>query len=193
MALCLLLCFSVEAISQRNWTSRKNKNGVEVFVKLGENSTLKTYRAIATTSASVEKCSEVLLDLENHINWSYTVITAAMLPSSGDELKCYMVMDAPWPADDRDIVVRVTKKEISDTKVEIRFVATTGDKEEIDGLVRVTESTTVWIFERVDGVTHITYEGTTDPGGKVPDWMVNAGLVDGPYETLAGFLEQVQL
>lgn len=186
-----LICVSMVTFSQRDWTSRKNKNGVEVFTKHQSDSKLKTYKAVATTSASVKNCVAFLLDLENHVNWSYTVAKAELLSEDENKQLCYMVMDAPWPVDDRDIVIEVTTKELSDGAMQVSLIAVDGTKGEVEDLVRIINSTTTWVFRKEGDHTKITYEGVTDPAGKVPDWVINAGLVDGPYETLKNFIELV--
>lgn len=191
----LIIAFGVFLISnsyaQREWNSRKNKDGVEVFVKDDPNSKLKTYMAVGTTTAPISDCVSFLLDLENHINWSYNVVESTLIPTSTNEHTCYMIMEAPWPVDDRDIVVQATTEHFSEDKVEVTLIALPGLKDEVDGMVRVTESVTTWLFERKDGVTHLTYTGLSDPGGNIPDWMVNALIVDGPFDTIRNFLELV--
>ncbi|CAG5082888.1 START domain-containing protein [Parvicella tangerina] len=188
----VILFFTTTGFAQRDWTSRKKQDGIEVFVKSQENAVLKTYRAVASTTASIDDCVNFLLDLENHVNWSYTVEEASIIPSKTDDVLCYMLMDAPWPVLDRDIIIKASKNKHSANKAEVSLVAIEGVKKEVEDVVRITESTTKWKFTRKEGVTHIVYEGVTDPGGKVPDWVINAGLVDGPFETIKNFIHEVE-
>lgn len=189
----ILLLVMGSFVSQTNWTSKKKKDGVEVFVKEENNSILKSYKAVSSTKAPIDDCVSFLLNLENHVNWSYSVVESSILKTDPGFQICYMKMDAPWPADDRDIVIKATKMVESENRVEVKLTAIDGNdlKPPKREVVRIEKSTTNWIFERENGITHITYFGITDPGGNVPDWIINAGLVDGPFETLKKFVESV--
>ena len=35
-----------------------------------------------------------------------------------------------------------------------------------------------------DGGTAVTYQGHADPGGSLPDWMINRAVIDGCLDTL---------
>lgn len=193
MLLFLLLIGSLSSSAQRNWTSKRDKNGIEVFVKDAPGSKLKAYKAISKTTASIEECANLLLDFTSHVKWSYTVIQSDPLADSEDgNPRAYMVMDAPWPVDDRDIVIEGAKEKLGENKILVTLTALSGVKEEVKGMVRVTLSTTTWLFERKDGTTFITYEGLSDPGGNIPEWLINALLVDVPYETIRDFVTLVE-
>lgn len=196
VATCILVGFTLlcpfTSFSQRDWTSRRHKDGVEVFVKSVNGADIKSYKAVSSTSASIEKCVSFLLDFENHIKWRYSVSKVEVLRSQGDELICYMVLDVPWPADDRDVVIQITKNYISDNKVQVVLTAIEGVKEKVDGFIRVTNSITKWTFDRVGDRTNIIYEGSADPGGTLPGWLINVGVVDAPFETLRNFVDLVE-
>lgn len=188
----IAVLFSFTSYSQRDWTSRKHKDGVEVFVKSQDDAVAKAYMAVASTSATIEKCVSFLLDFENHVNWRYSVTKVERLSAPEDDLIFYMIMDAPWPAEDRDVVIQVSKNELSPNKVEIVLTAVEGFKEKVEGFIRITNSITTWTFNREGDRTDIVYKGISDPGGKIPEWIINAGVVDAPFETLRNFITLVE-
>jgi ribosome-associated toxin RatA of RatAB toxin-antitoxin module len=53
------------------------------------------------------------------------------------------------------------------------------------GLVRIKNMTGKWQLTPVENnKVKVVYEMNIDPGGKIPKWLVNAMLVDIPFNTL---------
>jgi hypothetical protein len=107
-----------------------------------------------------------------------------------------MRFDFPWPAWDRDgvVKVRVERKWSPFHEVWVRFQRTVNRKRpEVGGVLRVPRSTG---FTRLRWVgphrTQVIYQIDTDPGGKLPRWLVRWIAKDLPAKILAGLRKQVK-
>ena len=105
----------------------------------------------------------------------------------------YNVVASPWPVEDRDMAV---KSIISQNKktgvVTIKLI---GFPEYIPAKskrVRMLKLSGYWLIEPLDnGRLRVTYSMHSEPGGSVPDSLVNSSLVDIPYNTLNNLKKMV--
>ncbi len=77
---------------------------------------------------------------------------------SDTEKVVYIVNKTPWPVTDRDAYTRS---------------------------VMTADAAGSWKFApQADGVVEVTYQVHANPGGSLPDWLVNAIVVETPLNTL---------
>ena len=63
-------------------------------------------------------------------------------------------------------------------------------KEENTDNIRVPHLHSVWTFEPIEsGLIKMTYILNSDPGGNIPDWLVNLAIDEGPVQTIKRFLD----
>jgi len=195
-ALLLLLLLTTQiTFAQEDWKLAKDRRGVKVYTKREGSMKLKKSKTIATVTASVDEVYKWLTDIENHKEWMDKVATSEVLAKpSENEVIAYYVAKAPWPASDRDIVVRYTLSKGTNTKKVISVKEETGFKPEVDGLVRVPMTNSQWVVSDIgDGKVKIIYETISDPGGNVPDWMANTAAEDNPFNTVSALIEKVTI
>ena len=64
---------------------------------------------------------------------------------------------------------------------------------EVDGVVRITDFDVDTSYRDLgEGRTEVTYQLHSEPGGKVPDWLVNLFVDKGPVETMTRLRELVE-
>ncbi len=187
----LALLLSIPSIAQDNWELKRDKNEVKVYTKKKEGFSLKAYKGVTYTNFSPKQCSEILWDFENHHKWSYAVEKTKVLESTTNEKITHFFIDAPWPVNDRDIVIKATKVSSSDSKVIYKMSAIKNYLPDQSGYIRLNVSETTWTFEREGNKTKITYSGYSEAGGSIPDWLANSSVVDAPHETLMKFKDQL--
>jgi hypothetical protein len=137
----------------------------------------------------------LLSEVENYPKWGYKVLDSKELKRVSDtETYYYSKLDFPWPLDDRDIIVHSKMEQDPITR---RITATSisspdylpGNK----GVVRMRNAHTTWtLLPGPGGWTYVEYYIYSDPGGSLPDWLVNMALDVGPRETIKSIRNFVQ-
>ena len=103
-----------------------------------------------------------------------------------NERYAYSVNAMPWPVNDRDYVLRIeTESEAEGDRITMNMETVSDRKPEKNGYIRITTSYTVYEFERTDdGRTRMIWHQHAEPGGAIPNWLVNRLLTDLPVKSL---------
>lgn len=188
-----LFAYVFTSQAQNDWVFKNEKEGVKVYYR----KTSDVYELKLVTSLKVPLTGLVLLlsEVDNYPKWGYKVSESRELKRVSDvETYYYSKLDFPWPLDDRDIIVRSTMEQDPLTR---KVVATSiaqpdylpGNK----GVVRMRNARTTWtLIPGVGGWTYVEYHIYSDPGGSLPDWLVNMALDVGPRETIKSIRNFVQ-
>src|SRR5690606_12962108 len=118
--------------------------------------------------------------------WFPNTSESRLLSRRGEIAYQYSVLDAPWPVSDRDNVLRSeTSIDSATGRVSIRIVAAPDEFPEQPGRVRVRRARGEWLLEPVGAAqTRVTFTMHLEPGGGVPDWLIDARVVGTPFEAL---------
>lgn len=93
----------------------------------------------------------------------------------------------PWPVTGRDVVIHVTTEKTADGTVIRHLKADPTYIPEEKGQIRVPKLVGEWKLQpKGQGVTEVTYQVETEPGGSIPSWLANSFVVDAPLNTLKG-------
>jgi len=181
-----MLLFPNPAFSQKEWTLKKHKNGIEVYTKEHQNSSINSYKLQTKFKGSFEDVIAMVLDFNRYENWVKNCISSEILEKKGnDTIIYYSKFKTPWPASDRDFVNKVHVKYQEDDQVTITSTPSSYNVEKEDGVVRVVNYKDEWnISEINDSTVSMELEGFYDPGGSIPKWIVNLFIVDGPYQSV---------
>lgn len=197
--LILILSFFASFIVQAqeenidNWELKKAKNGIKIYTRLIENSKFKEYKSICVVDATPEKLIKILLNVDAYPDWMAYVKTSELLKENGkSEFYVYSEVNVPWPFENRDQVTRSVLKRDKNTNIDSLEITIIPDfLPKNDGIVRMPSGNGLWIFTPLEnGKTEIYHRFGGDPGGKIPSWVVNMFLVDGPFKTMTG-LQQI--
>ena len=117
----------------------------------------------------------------------------ALLDRNGAVSHQYSVMATPWPVSDRDNVLRsVLSRDTETGVVEITVTADPDHYPEQPDRVRVRRAKGLWRFEPLsESRTRVTFQMHLEPGGGIPQWMINARVVATPFEALGNLREMV--
>ena len=182
------------SMAQSPWERVKNSNGIEVSVRPVPGSAIKEFKAVTEVKASISSVIALFEDAGSYTKWMYRCTEAKVLSNKNDyERITYNVTSSPWPVSDRDIAV---KSVISQNKSTAAVtIALTGLPEYIPakpGKVRMTKLNGYWLIEPLgNGRLRVTYRLHSEPGGSVPESLVNSALVDIPYNTLYNLKKMV--
>lgn len=176
-----------DSLIWKHASQTKGDKGVAVEVAEVKGYELKAFRAVSTFDASIAQLRAVIMDMKNFIDWADGTKAAEVIKQISDNSQaCYCEHNAPWPVKNRDGVIVQSVERISDGTVCIHLRS---DNELVPikkGLVRVQYLRGTWILNDIGaGKTKVTYQVHSDPGGNIPDWLVNTMITEAPTTTLA--------
>jgi len=198
IAALLVLSLAAAAAAQApGWEEVRRDKGVTVWQKERPDLGMPIFRGRTVIDANVYVLLAILADFDNHCQWMHGCHTAKLLKGYDDFHRVsYNRTDAPWPVDDRDVVLdsRVEVKAARHT-VLIRFKSITSALQpEVDGVVRMTKLQGYYKLVALSPTrTTVEYQVDTDPGGYLPDWVVARASQDLPVNTLTNLRKRAGL
>jgi START domain len=185
--LYLILFTSLQFVvfSQKDWVFKNERNNVKVYYK----KTTEVYELKMTSSvkSSADGVLKLLSEIDNFPNWIYSVKYAKVLQRiSETEVIYYILLDFPWPLNDRDMIMH-SKLDFDDVNHVIysRSYAKPNFLPVNKDIVRISHANLEWkIFRSHTDFVYFEYTNHTDPAGKIPDWLINLVLEKGPMESI---------
>ncbi len=165
---------------------KKSTDNILVYTCKSENERLKSLKATFTLSnTTIEELVAFLKQVDRYTEWQYNMCSAKILkPLSEDSMIVRTEIDAPWPVDNRELIVEYSfHRNLKDKKLKV--ITRTGpfDYPSSDDVVRVPFSYAEWEVSSVNNILYITYTMRIDPGGSIPAWLINMAMADGPHES----------
>ena len=196
--LTLLMLWSLPAAVRgqpAGWKLHSEKDGVQVFTQVVPNSAFRAVKAVGLVETSMSRLAYVLMDVNTTREWVYgTKVCTLLKQMTPSDLVYYAEVDLPWPASNRDFIIRITLTQDPRSKV-MTIVAENMPAyvPEKSGIVRIQRSSGLWHITPVDR-EHVRVEYTlqVDPGGLIPAWLVNLVAGTGPYQSFIGLRKQVR-
>lgn len=180
---------------ENGWALRKESDGIKVYTRKSPGVTVKEVRVTGTFPSSLSSIVSILQDKQSHPSWIYHCKSAKELKRISDlEQYCYQEISLPWPCENRDLVTHYQIKQDSSTKVVHIYVSGAPNYiPPVDGLVRIQSVSAQWtITPKGPKNTAVEYVVNVDPGGNIPTWLINMGVMEGPYETLINMKAKLQ-
>jgi hypothetical protein len=105
---------------------------------------------------------------------------------SPTEFYYYAKLDFPWPLTDRDVVMHTQlQPDPSKRHLVITSEAAPDMIPPSGNIIRIRDAHTKWtLFPGSEGWLYSEYEIYSNPGGNIPDWIVNMAIDVGPKETM---------
>lgn len=187
---CLFVCRVFGQTS--NCDLKRDSDGIKVFTCKTENEKFKSLRAefelINTTPKQVK---DFLWNVSNYNTWQYNLMEASRVSSANtNELTYHALIDAPWPAENREIIVSMMVTE-SDSGMAINIKDVPFDQQPPDNFVRVPFFEANWQITQVGADLKLVYALRIDPGGYVPAWLVNIAMAEGPHVSFKNLKAQL--
>ncbi len=173
------------AQKREEWVQKSEKDGVKVFYR--KTSDIYELKLVTSLKVSLSGLVTLLTEVDNYPKWGYKVAESRELKRVSEwESYYYSRLDFPWPLDDRDIIVR---SNIVQDPITRRIVATSIAQPDLlpenKGVIRMRNAHTSWtLLPGPGGWTYVEYYIYSDPGGSLPDWLINMALEVGPLETI---------
>ena len=172
--------------AKAQWELVKNKDGIKVFLRTVPGSKIKEFKGVTNIDSSLDSILAVLDDTDACPQWIHNCKDPVKLSQiSFNEGYVYQVIDFPFPVKDRDLILHSVMTQNADTKqVTIRLNAVPDYISQTKN-VRIKKSEGFYLLKPLpDGSIEVTWQHHTEAGGGIPIWLVNALLVDTPFNTL---------
>ncbi|MBL0340132.1 MAG: hypothetical protein IPP71_03955 [Bacteroidetes bacterium] len=179
---------------QQDCELKISKDSIFVYTCKNPNSGVKTIKANFTISTKASVFAGHLLNVPDYIHWQYNSIQTKVLKvESENELFYRSEIEAPWPVTNRELVVKLKITQDPQSKImwiEIKNAATLIP--ETENLVRIKKSYGKYIVTPIDtNKLQVDYFLDIDPGGSIPDWILNMAIAEGPYQTFKNLIDRI--
>lgn len=173
-----------------------DRQQVKVWTVAEPGAPLRGFRAVTTVRSSLSGLVSLLMDTAAAPAWVYRTERMQLLHSDerAGTFTVLAEMDF-WPLPDRDVVVEGKVSQDPATlvvTVESRGVdsATVPPRAEF---VRMPSMRGRWEFRPLSkGLVEVRMSGHADPGGHIPDFLVNLMIKETPYRTLLGLRRSIE-
>ncbi len=182
-----LFLFNSALNAENQWESVKNDNGIEVFTRPVPGAAIKEFLAVTVVQSRLSSVLALLDDTSSYTKWIYRCSEASVLLKKNEyERITYSVTALPWPVDPRDIAVKsITSQNKKTGAITVSLTGLPGYIPVKSGRVRMVKLNGYWKFEPLgNGRVRVTYSLHSDPGGSLPESLVNSSLIDMPYNTM---------
>jgi hypothetical protein len=187
MAMRLVLFISLilgslwQPIAAQPCDLKRDTDGIRVFTCKVEEAKFKSLRAeFILNNINKKQLKHFVWQVHNYATWQYNLMDARVVDSSQNQLAYQAWIDAPWPAENREILVNMKVLD-ADSSMQIVIDHITDAQPPPENFVRVPFFQARWEIVPQGNNLHVTYSLRIDPGGYVPAWLVNIAMADGPY------------
>jgi len=185
-------CFYIHA---QECNLKKESDDIRVYTCKTQGERLKSLKAEATLhGTAIVDFANFLREVKNYPQWQYNMALAEILKQeTSDSFIVHSEIDAPWPLEDRELIVRYifTHDPAAET---LRIVTETipYDFPKKKGIIRVPFSYAQWDVKQIGNDLKVTYFMRIDPGGSVPAWLVNLAMAEGPYSSFVNLKKKLE-
>lgn len=170
-----------------DWQLAKDEDGVKVYLSAVPGSKYKAYRGVVDIKADVATINALQEDVKGSCKWIHACADMRLLKTEGGDTWTYSKISMPWPVTGRDVVIHVTTEKTPDGGMIRHLNGEPTFTPEVSGEIRVPKLVGEWKLQpKGQGVTEVTYQVETEPGGSIPSWLANSFVVDAPLNTLKG-------
>lgn len=183
----ILNLLSMSLVAQE-WHLEKSQEHVQVFTRANVHPqrNLDYQEILATTivSAPSQALINLLEETAKAPEWIDNCIQVKLLSKKTPYINIVQsTFTAPWPLKNRDMVTQSTLHQVGENI--IIDIEDQGDAyPHQHNTVRMQHVSGRWtISPKPNGLTEITYQGSGDPAGNIPDWLANKVLITSTFNT----------
>lgn len=193
LPLAFALVVALGSVHAQEETLAYDDEGIQVFTHDVPGSEYQGFRGTVNVKVSPEVVRDEILNTAGVCSWYYNCATIGQIAAMPNGSKVvHMVIDMPWPVDDRDVVFR---SDLLSEEQGYRIVNTRLSDNYLPqqpGLVRISALKSEWRLQKTDEGTRITLSTEAEPGGSIPSWLANSMVVDMPKNTLKNLRKQLE-
>lgn len=181
----LILSFFLISVANiglcQEWELAKDKNGIKVFARKVSDSEFYETKSTCHFKTTKDEFLAFVWDIENYPNWQSEYKTAKIIANkSNNDKTAYLEFEAPWPINNRDVVIDMKQVEKDNTTfIYIKVNKTSIEPKE--SAIRMSKYDGYWeIKESGDGI-EVTQQMSTNPEGYTPAILIEFYKVTGPF------------
>lgn len=179
------------------WELVRDDDGIVVHRRTVAGSKLHEFRGVGLVQAPLASVLAVLNDAPRRTEWMKEAVANERIEQLGPYGEIfYSRTGAPWPVSDRDVVnLARTTFDPAAHQVRVEFNSVTHPAwPPQKGVVRMPSLHGHWTMtpEHGGAWTRIEYQLHADPGGLLPQWIVDMVSRKIPHDTIVGVREQVK-
>lgn len=173
---------------------KKDKDGVNVYTCKSDTSKFRSLKAeFSMQGVSIADLKIFLFNVPKYLEWQYNAMEAMMVKKINDNEMIYrVVIDAPWPLDNREMIVHFKADAQDQDHAKFYINSVTSDFPLNKNLIRVPYSQASWTITRANNILHVIYRMNIDPGGYVPPVLVNIAMADGPHQSFKNLKKLIE-
>jgi len=197
LTLFIVLSLFTHLVFAETWKLAKESDGIQVYTRNIPNSDIKEFKGISKMQTSMDSLMAVWDDTNSCPKWFHQCKKPLLIKKLDfNNRYLYQISDFPFPASDRDILTHMIVSRNKATKavtIEMKNAAhyckgktsPVCKKINASSEVRVVASDGKLQFQPLKaGGIKVIWRQYIEPAGKLPDWLVNAVVVDMPFKTL---------
>lgn len=177
-----------------DWKLVKTKNNIKIYTRNAEGSKIKEFKSVTVITADMEFLEKIIDNVSNYPAWQANIATAKILKQVNNTTRyIYYTTSVPWPVTNRDVVLLSVKFVDVDGTITYNL---TGEPDYIKGKADFIRIKYLKSMCRIKSLGNkkieITFESFGDPGGYIPDSLINIFMIDSPYNTLVNLKKIVE-
>lgn len=158
-----------------DWKLASNQHGVQVYTQSVAGQDLKNFRAVMTVNAPMQQVVATLVNGDQMPEWFYNVLESKPINTNVAGVYRYLWIKSPWPATDRDAVVKVSlSQDPNSLKLSVFGTAAPNLLPLHPDRVRIPRMQSGWTITPLGkSRTQVQLDGNADPGGRIPIVVAN--------------------
>jgi len=183
-------------IDSKQWHLHSDRQGMRSYTCAVSGSAHQAVKVETLVEAScLSSLIAVLLDADACPEWLAHCESARIVEQVSDtESYVYSKTKMPFPIKDRDVVTHEKWHHDADTgEIHMQSSAVSGVLDPVKGCLRISFAEVYWLFQPLEnGQLRIVNQAHIDPGTKLPSWLSNKLMIDGPRDMLSAMLQQAK-
>jgi hypothetical protein len=168
------------------WALAKEVDDIKLYTRKADDTPIKEVKATMVIDATIGDVTELIMDVKAIPQWMYGIEESYVIKSEGKHsVWVRNVVSLPWPIQDRDNInqMRVTTNSAT-SLVTIEMINHPDEIPPVEGIVRMPVAQGSWELRPLeDGRVEVSQQYKADPGGTLPEWVINMFVLEGPIST----------
>jgi hypothetical protein len=176
-----------------DWKLSKEEDGIKVYYRKIEGKNLNEIKIQSVFNCNLSTLVAAMGDVPKYKEWVYSTKEAKLLKRINNrEVIYYDAIDFPWPLNNRDLVIHAKTSQATDSKVVRVTLNAQNDGYPVQkGIVRIKFFKAEWVLTPQKDKVLVDYILSSDPGGMLPDPVVNLALDQGPVKTMQSLKKMI--
>lgn len=187
VVIILLTAFTSTAPDDGRWKKARERDGITIHTRDVDSARVKEVRTTTRFNTSPSLLAFIIADVENRSRWFKQCESVKVIEELGPGHFIYrMMIDAPFPASDRDLVQEMKISQDPDSRIVTIILKARPDfLPQDEDYKRVPVGDGKWTISPNSGnYVDIIFTYLNDPGHGIPAGVVNLMITESPFQTM---------